>query len=70
MAMLFPVDNMPIPLEAQIAEVERELGMRQHVYTRRVGEKKMKQADADAKIATMQAVLSTLREVQERGLRA
>lgn len=60
-------DAPPIPLTAQIAEVERELGMRQSVYARRVSEKKMSQTDADKKIDLMRAVLATLQQLLNQG---
>lgn len=61
MAGLFP--NAPIPLEAQVACVERELGFRRSVYRRRVSERKMSQEKADQEIAAMEAVLATLRSI-------
>ena len=61
MAGLFP--NAPIPLEAQLACVERELGFRHGVYKRRVADGKMKQEKADQEIAAMTAVRNTLRDL-------
>ena len=47
-------------VDEQISCVERELRYREHVYQRRVGEKKMSQALADREMARMKAVLATL----------
>jgi hypothetical protein len=49
-----------ITIEEQLAEVQREIGMRYAVYTRRVASGKMTQADADHKIEIMKAVRDTL----------
>lgn len=57
------VDENPppvVPLDQQIACVRRELAMRKNVYSKRVRDGKMKQADADREIAAMQAVHDTL----------
>jgi hypothetical protein len=48
------------PLPEQIACVKRELGMREHVYPRRVSDGRMAQADANRELLTMRAVLVTL----------
>ena len=53
-------DDAPVPIEAQIACVQREIRMREHVYPRRVAEQKMTQALADRELSTMRAVLATL----------
>lgn len=45
---------------AQIAEVDREIGMRQHVYGRRVKDKKMSQEEADHKIKLMREIKESL----------
>ena len=55
--------ELPIPLSAQIACVEREIAMRLRVYPRWVADKKMTLAKADSEIAAMRAVLRTLVEV-------
>lgn len=47
-------------LASQIAEVERELRMRREVYPRLVTTRKLRQAEADMRIAIMQSVLDTL----------
>lgn len=52
---------MTIGLAQQIAEVERELALRNNVYPGLVARKKMRQGEADAHVARMQAVLKTLR---------
>lgn len=64
MTALFPMDGtLPIPISAQIACVEREIGFRVRVYARRVSEGKMNQTKADAEIAAMRAVLETLKGI-------
>ena len=59
---------MKPPLPDQITCVERELGMRRRVYPRWVATGRMTQADADREIATMSAVLDTLRSINQPGL--
>jgi len=56
--------NFNIPLNAQIACVEREIKMREHVYSRRVQNKKMSQEKADYELQVMRAVLKTLQEIK------
>ena len=53
-------------LAQQIACVERELRFREHVYPRRVESGKMTATQAREQIALMQAVLTTLRDVDSR----
>lgn len=50
-------------IETQIRCVEREIAMRARVYPRWVAAKNMSQAKADSEIATMRAVLATLRNM-------
>ena len=54
-------DDRAVPLLDQIAAAERELKMRQHVYPRRIAEKKMTQALADRETAAMAAIVETLK---------
>ena len=56
---------MSAELTAQIACVQREIGMRARVYPAWVAKKKMSQEKADAEIATMTAVLATLQAVAD-----
>jgi len=51
-------------LDEQIASVERELRYREHVYPRRVLDKKMSQALSDREMTRMKAVLATLHMVK------
>lgn len=51
-------------IDDQIRCVEREIGMRERVYPRWVENKKMSQNKADNEIATMRAVLDTLRRLK------
>lgn len=53
-----------IPIEKQIAEVGREIGLRRNVYAGFVERKKMTQAEADERIACMSAVYETLKWLQ------
>jgi len=55
----------PIPLDEQIACVEREIAMRRRVYARWVSERKMSPALADKQIALMEAVLDSLRWMKD-----
>lgn len=50
----------PISVEQQIACVRREIGLREHVYPRRISDGKMTQKLADRELAAMRAVLATL----------
>lgn len=60
--MSIPVPPEPVSLDQQIKEVEREIGMRFKVYAGRMSRGDMTKEDADKKIATMQAVLETLKK--------
>lgn len=57
---------MTVTLKDQIACIEREITMRQRVYPRWIEAGRMKQAKADAEIRTMQAVLATLKTLEEK----
>lgn len=50
-------------IEEQIQCIERETGLREFVYPRWVEAERMTQQKADYEIATMRAVLDTLRAV-------
>jgi signal recognition particle subunit SEC65 len=52
-----------IPLQAQLAEVRREIALRERVYPKWIAEGKggLTQATADRKLETMRAVAATLR---------
>ncbi len=63
MTTLFPESSTPVPIAAQVACVEREIGFRVRVYARRVAEGKMAQAKADDELAAMRAVLATLKGI-------
>ncbi|MBX7132582.1 MAG: hypothetical protein K1X67_07910 [Fimbriimonadaceae bacterium] len=56
---------MSIPIHDQIKCVEREIALRRSVYARRVSSGSMTQEAADREIATMEAVLDTLRTVKK-----
>lgn len=54
-------DTAPrVPLAAQIEEVEREIRQRARIYPKWVADGRYKQDTADAKLAAMRAVQSTL----------
>ena len=55
---------MTFSIEAQIAEVEREIKMRIGVYARLVSAGKERKSVADYHTDCMRAVLDTLRKVQ------
>jgi ABC-type nitrate/sulfonate/bicarbonate transport system substrate-binding protein len=53
-----------VPIESQIAEVQREIALRGNVYPGLVGRGKMRQAEADLCLKRMRAVLETLKWCQ------
>lgn len=53
-----------ITLDEQIAEVKREVAMRQRVYAKQVSAGTLKQEVADRQIARMMAVLATVERVK------
>lgn len=55
-----------VELEEQIAEVQRELGMRRKVYPRFVAAGKITQDAADRRVAVLEAVLETLQRLPKR----
>ena len=59
---------MTISLADQIKCVTREIGMRKRVYPRWIASARMNQAQADAEIAAMTAVLDTLKDLQRRAV--
>jgi hypothetical protein len=54
-----------ISITGQIAEVKRELAMREQVYPRQVAAGKMKAGEADMLMDRMRAVLATLMFCQQ-----
>ena len=54
-----------VSLQDQIAEVKREILMRQQVYTRMVDQGKMQRGEAERRTVAMAAVLRTLEQVRE-----
>lgn len=63
MSSLFASGALPVPLAAQIKEVEREIAQRERVYPRWVADGRMPQTTADRQIEVMRAVLATLKGV-------
>lgn len=59
---------LPVPLASQIAEVEREIALRERCYPRWVASNSMTQKNADKQLLAMRAVLETLREIQRQRL--
>jgi hypothetical protein len=55
----------PVTLEQQIAEVKRELAMRERCYPKWCSEKRMLPEKADKYLSHMRAVLRTLTNLQE-----
>ena len=58
MAQIIPIGA--IPVAALIAEAQRELDLRRQFYWARVRAGQMRQADADKRIALMQAIVRRL----------
>lgn len=56
---------MKISLDQQIAEIDRELRMRDEVYPGLVARRKLRQAEADLHVARLRAVRDTLAWVRE-----
>jgi hypothetical protein len=56
-----------VTLAAQIAEVEREIRMRHKVYPGQVRQGRMTPREAEKKLAVMEAVLTTLRDLEGKG---
>lgn len=54
-------DLFPISRDDMIAEIEREIGLRNRVYPRWVVMKKITQDKADRQIAVMEAIAELLR---------
>ncbi len=63
--------SAPVPIGAQVLEVEREIRMRAGVYPKRIAAGHLTQGDADAQTAAMRAALATLQIVDRHadGLR-
>lgn len=59
------LEILPVPIEAQIAEVERELRFRRRCYPIWVTDNRMKADGADLHIRNMRAVLDTLNAVKD-----
>jgi hypothetical protein len=55
-----------VSLDQQIAEVEREIGLRRALYPRWINEKRMKPEKAQRCLETMEAVLATLKSRKEK----
>lgn len=54
-------DLFPITAAEVVKEMERELRMRHHVYTKQVADKKLSQDTADRRIAIVQKVIGDYR---------
>lgn len=52
-------------IDAQIAEVGREIGLRRNVYPGFVSRGKMRQAEADMHIDVMEAAYATLKWIRD-----
>lgn len=63
MSSFFTDAEAPIDLAAQIKCVEREIAMRERVYPRWISTGKTTPDKSAREIATMRAVLATLRQV-------
>ena len=56
--------DVVIALVEQIAEVKREIAMRERVYARQVDQGKLKPEQAEGQLARMRAVLATVERVK------
>jgi len=54
-----------VTIERQIAEVLREISIRRDVYPKWVRSGRMKQDEAESRVAAMEAVKATLEKVRE-----
>jgi len=59
-----------VSLADQIAEVKREIEMRQKVYRRDIASGKLDPSDAEARTVRMVAVLQTLEAIRDRAIGA
>jgi len=59
-------DARTVPLIDQIECASREVKFRIRVYARRVLDGKMTQAQSDRELAAMQAIVETLKDLQQR----
>jgi hypothetical protein len=55
---------LPVTLDEQIAEVQRELAVRKRVYPNFVSSKRLTQDRADLQMERLQAALETLQKCQ------
>jgi hypothetical protein len=60
-------DALPVSLDAQLAEVEREIKLRSRVYPRWVEKGNLTQTAADRQLEIMRAVADSLRQLKEVG---
>jgi endonuclease YncB( thermonuclease family) len=60
---LIPIDPATVPLKDQIAEAERELAIRERCFPVWVSKGKMQPQGAAQKIASMRAIIATLRRL-------
>lgn len=58
---LFP--DSPIPIQAQIKEIEREIGRRERVYPRPIRIGQLSYATANGRVLIMRAALRTLNAI-------
>lgn len=59
-------DLLPITLQEEIAELEREIGLRRRVYPNFVRSGRLKQAKADRQIAVMESAIRRLTTLAEQ----
>lgn len=58
--------SAPFTAAEKLAAVEREIGLRRHVYARRVDEGRMSRKLADAQIAVMEAIAEDYRALEAK----
>lgn len=65
--MKAPYRSRPISLDDEIAEVVREIDLRERNYPKWIEAGRMRQEHGDRRIAVMMAVLNRLRALKESG---
>ncbi len=56
---------MTVSLRHQIAEIEREIGLRKNVYPRWITSGKIRRGEAELHMERIEAALATLKAIQE-----
>lgn len=59
------LSDLPVPIQVQIVEVERELRQRARVYPRLISSGQLSQERAESQVRYMEAVLKTLIQARD-----